>query len=555
MTDKNSKLRIIPLGGLGEIGKNMTVVEYGNDILLIDCGVSFPDEETLGIDLIIPDISYLEKQKENVLGVLLTHAHEDHIGALPYFLQKINVPIYGTALTLGIVATKLEEHALANAADLRTIWPGERFSLGCFEIEPIHTNHSVPDSVALAINTPIGTILATGDFKIDTTPVAGEMMDLTRIGEYGNKGILLLMSDSTNVLRDGFSLSERHVGIALEKYFKGCHERIIVAAFASNVHRIQQIIEVAAKYGRKVAISGRSMQNTVDVANSLGYLDIPESVLVELSAIHRYPKDQIVVITTGSQGEVMSALYRMANAGHRHVEIEPGDRVILAASVIPGNEKPVYRMINELIRRGADVIYEDLASIHASGHANKEELKIILSLAKPRYFFPCHGEYRHLKAHAALAEQMGVDPSDIFISENGRVLEITSRGAHLGAMVPAGKVYVDGLGVGDVGNVVLRDRKHLAQDGLIVLVVTLNSEDGTIIAGPDLVSRGFVYVREAEALLEEMRQLALDIIERCSYDRYTNWAEIKNTLKTELSSFLYQRTKRNPMILPVIMEI
>ncbi|MBE6929879.1 MAG: ribonuclease J [Clostridia bacterium] len=555
MAEKLDKLKIIPLGGLGEIGKNITVLEYENDILVVDCGIGFPDEDMLGVDLVIPDISYLEKNKDKVRGIVITHGHEDHLGAIPYFLRQINVPVYGTTMTLGILGTKLAEHGLLTTTEMITVAAGDYFELGCFGIEPIRTNHSIPDSCALAISTPLGNVIITGDFKIDATPVAGEMIDLTRFGELGEEGVLLLISDSTNVERPGFSMSERSVGEALEAQFKGCDQRIIIGSFASNVHRIQQIMDIAAKYGRKVAVSGRSMENIVQVASTLGYLDIPDKVLIELSALGRYPKNKVCVITTGSQGEAMSALYRIAFAGHKQIEIGPEDKVVLAASTIPGNEKSVYRMVNELIHRGADVVYEKMAGVHASGHGNQEELKIMLSLTKPRYFMPGHGEYRHLKAHAELAKSMGMDPNDIFIGENGRTLEITKKGAKLSQVVPAGKVFVDGLGVGDVGNVVLRDRKHLSQDGLVVLVLTLSSDDGTLIAGPDIISRGFIYVRESDDLMDELKIVVLDIIDRCQSDRVTDWATIKSMIKSELSNYLYQKTKRNPMILPVITEI
>ncbi|MDD6876278.1 MAG: ribonuclease J [Clostridiaceae bacterium] len=549
------KLKIIPLGGLGEIGKNMTVIEYANDILVIDCGIAFPDEEMLGVDLVIPDITYLEKNREKVRAIILTHAHEDHIGAIPYVLRKIQVPIYGTTMTLGILGTKLAEHGLLESTEMVTVSPGDYFELGCFGVELIRTNHSVPDSAAIAVSTPLGNVIVTGDFKIDPTPIRGKMTDLTRFGEYGDEGVLLLVSDSTNVERPGFTMSEKHVGETLESYFKNCDPRIIIASFASNVDRMQQVIWIAHKYGRKVAVSGRSMENILHVAKTLGYLEIPDGVLIELSAIGRYPKNKLCILTTGSQGEAMSALYRIAFAGHKQINIGAGDRVILAASTIPGNEKAVYRVINELVRQGADVVYSKMAEVHASGHASQEELKIILSLTKPKYFMPGHGEYRHLKAHAQLAQSVGVDPSHIFISENGRVLEISEKTAKLGSMVPAGKVLVDGLGVGDVGNVVLRDRKHLSQDGLIVIVISLSSEDNSIIAGPDVISRGFIYVRESDELMDELRRRAIDVIERCNDDRISDWATIKGDLRSDISNFLYQKTKRSPMILPVIMEV
>ena len=551
----SEKLKIIPLGGLGEIGKNMTVIEYGDDILVIDCGIAFPDEEMPGVDLVIPDISYLEKNAEKVRALLLTHAHEDHIGAIPYFLRSVHVPVYGTAMTLGILGTKLAEHGLLESTDLVTVTPGDFLELGIFGVEFIRTNHSVPDSAAIAVTTPLGNVIVTGDFKIDPTPVSGRMIDLTRFGEYGDEGVLLLISDSTNVERPGFTMSESHVGETLESYFKNCDERIIVASFASHVDRMQQVIRIAAKYGRKVAVSGRSMENILHVARTLGYLDVPDGVLIELSAIGRYPKNKLCILTTGSQGEAMSALYRIAFAGHKQINIGEGDRVILAASTIPGNEKSVYRVINELVRQGADVVYDKMAEVHASGHASQEELKIMLSLTRPMYFMPGHGEYRHLKAHARLAAAAGVDPANIFISENGRVLEISDRGAKLGAMVPAGRVLVDGLGVGDVGNVVLRDRKHLAQDGLLVVVISLSSEDNSTIAGPDIISRGFSVTKDSDELIEELRRRTVEVIERCNDDRISDWATIKSDIRAEISHYLNQRTKQSPMILPVIMEV
>ena len=549
------KLKIIPLGGLGEIGKNMTVIEYGEDILVIDCGIAFPDEEMPGVDLVIPDMSYLEKNAGRVRALLLTHAHEDHIGAIPYFLRTVHVPIYGTAMTLGILGTKLAEHGLLESTDLVTVTPGDFFEMGVFGVEFIRTNHSVPDSAAIAVTTPLGNIIVTGDFKIDPTPVSGRMIDLTRFGEYGDEGVLLLISDSTNVERPGFTMSESHVGETLESYFKNCDERIIVASFASHVDRMQQVIRIAARYGRKVAVSGRSMENILHVARTLGYLDVPDGVLIELSAIGRYPKNKLCILTTGSQGEAMSALYRIAFAGHKQINIGAGDRVILAASTIPGNEKSVYRVINELVRQGADVIYERMAEVHASGHASQEELKIMLSLTRPKYFMPGHGEYRHLKAHAQLAASAGVDPANIFISENGRVLEISEKAAKLAGTVPAGRILVDGLGVGDVGNVVLRDRKHLAADGLIVIVISLSAEDNSIIAGPDVISRGFIYTRDSDELMEELRHRAAEVIERCNDDRISDWATTKGDIRGEISNYLYQKTKRSPMILPVLMEV
>jgi len=549
------KLKIIPLGGLQEIGKNMTVIEYGGDIIVVDCGIAFPDEEMLGVDLVVPDTTYLQKNLSKVRGFLITHGHEDHIGAIPYVLREVDAPVYGTKLTLGIIETRLEEHRMLDSVELIEVSAGETRKLGCFTVEFIRTNHSIADSVAIAITTPVGTVIMTGDFKIDATPVAGEMIDLTRFGELGKKGVLLLMSDSTNAERPGFTMSEKKVGESLDIQFKNCERRIIIATFASNVHRIQQIIDSAAKYGRHVAVSGRSMETVISVAIELGYLDVPEGILIDLSSINRYPKNKIVIITTGSQGEAMSALYRMAFSGHKQVDIGPEDKVIIAASPIPGNEKDVYRMINELVKKGAEVVYERLAEVHVSGHACQEELRIILALTKPKFFMPVHGEYRHLKSHAMLARQIGMDPKNIFIGENGKPLELNRSTAKFGTVVPSGRVLVDGLGVGDVGSVVLRDRKHLAEDGLIVIVMTLSSEDCSVVAGPDIVSRGFIYVREAEDLMEEMRTLAAATLDKCFDEGVTDWSTIKSMVKNAVSNMLYQKTKRSPMILPVIMEV
>ncbi len=547
------KLKIIPLGGLGEIGKNMTLIECNGEILVIDCGLMFPDEEMLGVDLVIPDITYLKKHKNKVRGIILTHGHEDHIGALPYVLREINVPIYCTKLTAGIVQTRLLEHKLSDKVKLVRRERGDSFKVGIFGVEFIRTNHSVPDSVAVAITTPLGVVLHTGDFKIDTTPVASEMIDLTRFGELGREGVLLLMSDSTNAERPGYTMSERKVGESMDGYFKNCDQRIIIATFASNVHRLQQIVDIAAKYHRKVAVSGRSMENIIGVATELGYINAPKDIFVELSAINRYPKNKMVIITTGSQGEPMSALYRMAFSGHRQVEVGPGDKILIAATPIPGNEKSVYRMINELFRKGAEVVYERLAEIHVSGHACQEELKTILALTKPRYFMPVHGEYRHLKVHADLAKQFDIPAKNIFISEIGRTLEITKNTAKLTTTVPSGRVLVDGLGVGDVGTAVLRDRKHLAEDGLIVVVVTM--QEGVVVAGPDIISRGFVYVRESEDMIGNLRKVVQKSLESCEEKNIRDWATIKSRIKDDVSDHLYKVTKRSPMILPVIMEI
>lgn len=546
---------MIALGGLNEIGKNMYVYEYGGELIVVDAGLAFPDDEMLGVDLVIPDISYLIKNKKRVRGIILTHGHEDHIGSLPYVLREVNVPVYATKLTAGIVSNKLEEHNLLSKTKIKIVAAGDTVRLGNFRVEFIHVNHSIADAVALAITTPLGTVIHTGDYKLDTTPIQGKMMDIARLGALGNAGVLALFGESTNVEHPGYTLSERKVGMTFDSLFKDCRSRIIVTTFASNVHRVQQIINSAAKYGRKVAISGRSMENIMGVAQNLGYLDIPDNVLIDINTLNRHPKHKICIITTGSQGETMSALYRIAFNGHKKIEIMPGDRVIISASSIPGNEKGIGTVINELFRKGAEVIYEKLAEVHVSGHACREELKLMLALTQPKYFVPIHGEYRHMRAHAELAKQMGVAPKNVFISDVGRVFEITEKGAKLAGTVPSGRVMVDGLGVGDVGSVVLRDRKHLAEDGLITVVLTLDDKTGRVVAGPDIVSRGFIYVREAEDMMEELRKLAIQIVEHCTSGRRTDWATIKTTLKSKLSEFLFQKTKRRPMILPIIMEL
>lgn len=552
---KKSKLKIIPLGGLDEIGKNMTVFEYGNDMLMLDCGMAFPDEELLGIDIVIPDYTYVLKNKNRLRGVVLTHGHEDHIGALPYLLKEINVPVYGTNLTLGLVQNKLKEHNLLSNTNLNIVLPGDTIKLGAFSIEFIRSNHSIADAVALAIHTPLGVVLHTGDFKIDSTPIEGDMIDLARIGELGKKGVLALMSDSTNAERSGFTMSERIVGRSLENIFKSTKQRIIVATFASNVHRVQQIINAAHNNGRKVAVSGRSMLNMIEVASTLGYLKLFNNILIDIDNIKKYQPHQLVIITTGSQGEPMSALYRMAYSDHRKVEITPGDLVIVSANPIPGNEKLVSNVVNELTKKGAEVIHERDAKVHVSGHASQEELKIMLALTKPKYFIPVHGEYKHLRKHAELADLMGINKKNVFILENGRVLEITRTGAKAADTVQAGRVLVDGLGVGDVGNIVLRDRKHLAEDGLIVVVVTISSDGGYVVAGPDVISRGFVYVRESESLMEEIKSIAKDCLEQCEKNHIRDWNTIKSNIKSKISEQLYHETKRRPMILPVIMEV
>ena len=554
---EKGKLRIIPLGGLNEIGKNLTVLEYADDIIIIDCGLGFPDEDMLGIDLVIPDISYLEANREKIRGILLTHGHEDHIGAIPYCLRQINPPIYGTKLTLGILKNKLEEHQLPNTPNLQCVTAGDTVKLGAFSVEFIHVNHSIADACCLSITTPLGTVVHSGDFKLDITPIDGEMMNITRLGEIGRKGVLLLMCESTNAERPGHTPSERKVGKSLEYIFSTTPDkRIVIATFSSNVHRVQQIINVSAKHGRKVAITGRSMLNIIGAAVELGYMSVPEGVLIDLNEIKRYKPEEITLITTGSQGEPMSALYRMAFSDHSQVTLGRNDLVVLSSSAIPGNEKLVGRIINELSKNGVNVLHDAVVEVHVSGHACQEELKLLQALLKPRYFMPVHGEARHLEANRELAHDVGIDDADIFISDIGKVLEIDRKGARFAGVVPAGKILVDGYGVGDVGNIVLRDRRHLAQDGLIVVVASVDTEARLLLAEPDVVSRGFVYVRESEELMEEVRQIATQVIEDCldRNDRIDRM-ELKTAVKDALSKHLYAKTKRKPMVLPVIMNL
>lgn len=550
------KLRVIPLGGLNEIGKNMTVLEYGEDIIVIDCGMTFPDDELLGVDLVIPDITYLIQNRQKVRGIVLTHAHEDHIGALPYVLRELKVPVYCTALTAGIISLRLSEHKNLGKVKINRKKAGDRFRLGCFDIELVRVNHSVPDAVALAIKTPVGVVVFTGDFKIDTTPINQEMTDLERFGKLGRDGVLLLCQDSTNAERPGFTSSERSVGASFDMQFKHSEgQRIIIATFASNVHRIQQIIDIAARYGRKVAVSGRSMENIIKVGVELGYIQLPPNTLIELNTLPRYRKDETVIITTGSQGEPMSALYRMAFSGHRQVEVGEGDKILIAAQPIPGNEKAVYGMINELFKRGAEVVYEKLADIHVSGHACQQELKIILALTRPRFFMPVHGEYRHLQIHAGLAKQGGMKDENIFISDVGRVLELDGETAAFSGTVPSGRVLVDGYGVGDVGAAVLRERKHLSQDGLIVIATALERRKAVIVQGPEVFSRGFIFVKEAEDLTDGVRRLAQAAIEGCAARGVSDRSVIKSEIADRVEDYLYKKIKRGPMVLPVIMEV
>ncbi|MDD4495709.1 MAG: ribonuclease J [Eubacteriales bacterium] len=555
MGKNKGTVKIIPLGGMREIGKNITVIEYNDEILVVDCGVAFPEDEMLGIDLVIPDVSYLKANVEKVKGIILTHGHEDHIGAIPYVLREVNVPVYGTRLTLALLKNKLVEHGMLDTTDLKVVKQGENVQFGKMSVDFIRSTHSIPDSVALAIHTPVGVIVHTSDFKIDFTPLDMEPMDLNKLAELGSKGVLLLMCDSTNVEREGYTLSEKIVGEAFEEIFLEATGRILVATFASNVQRIQQVINAAARLGRKLAICGRSIENVFQTAMQEGYLNVPDGMLIDIDKIGRYKSEELVILTTGSQGEPMSALARMAASDHKKVEIVPGDLIIISATPIPGNEKLVYKVINELFNKGAEVIYEKLADVHVSGHACKEELKLVHKLVKPKYFMPVHGEYRHLKQHANLAAELGMKPENIFLMDIGEVLELTSRTAKKNGSVTSGRILVDGLGVGDVGNVVLRDRKLLSQDGLLVVVVTADKETGQIIAGPDLISRGFVYVRESEELMEEAREVAKNALLACSEKKKNDWALKKNVLKNALKDFMYEKTKRRPMILPIVMEI
>ena len=548
------KLKIIPLGGLDEIGKNITVLEYGKDMIVVDCGVGFPDEDMYGVDLVIPDFTYLVQNAKKLRGMFITHGHEDHIGSIPYCMQQVTCPIHGTAMTNGLIKLKLEEHKIADKVKLITHKPGDVVKAGCFTVEFIHVNHSIADAVAFAIRTPVGTVVMTGDFKLDPLAKDG-MMDLARLGELGNQGVLALLCDSTNVEREGHSPSENIVAEGLDRQFKNCDQRIIITTFASNMHRIQSVLATAHRHGRKVAVTGRSMENMLKVAQELGYIKVPAGTIVDLAATKSLPKNKVVIVSTGSQGENMSALYRMAFSMHKQIDIVSGDRVIISASAIPGNEKAVSRIINELYRKGADVVYEKSEGLHASGHACKEELKIVHALCKPKFFIPVHGEQRHLQIHAKLAASVGMNPKNIRILEIGNVLELSGKTCKIKDSVTAGKVFVDGTGVGDVGAVVLRDRKHLAQDGMIVVCVNISSQDGGIISGPDIITRGFVYVKESEELMEDLKDVALEAIDRCQRKHVRDWATLKSAIKNDLSGYLFKTTKRNPMILPVITEI
>ena len=548
------KLRIIPLGGLDEIGKNITVLEYGKDMIVIDCGVGFPDEDMYGVDLVIPDFSYLQANQKKLRGFFITHGHEDHIGSIPYAMRQVSCPIHGTAMTNGLIRLKLEEHGLADKVTLVTHKPGDVVKAGCFSVEFIHVNHSIADAVAFHVRTPVGSVVFTGDFKIDPLSKDG-MMDLGRLGELGKQGVLALLADSTNVERSGYTPSESLVAESMDRQFKNCDQRIIVTTFASNMYRIQSILNTAQRYGRKVAVTGRSMENVLKVAQELGYLKIKQGTIVDLATIKSIPKNKLVIVSTGSQGENMSALYRMAFNTHKQVEITAGDRVIISASAIPGNEKAISKIINELYRKGADVVYEKSEGLHVSGHACQEELKIVHGLVKPRFFIPIHGEQRHLQIHAKLAQSMGMNPRNIHIGQIGTVFEFTGKSCKQVETVPAGRVFVDGIGVGDVGSVVLRDRKHLAEDGMIVVCVNLSAEDGSVITGPDIITRGFIYVKESEDLMNSLQEVAMEAIGRCQRKHVRDWSVIKSAIKNDLSGYLYKQTKRNPMILPVISEI
>ena len=548
MIFKKPKLKIIPLGGLHEVGKNITVFEYDDEIIVVDCGLSFPDDDMLGVDLVIPDITYLQRNEDKIKGLIITHGHEDHIGSVPYLLKQINIPVYAPKLAMGLIRNKLEEHRILRSSTLVEVTQGQKIKFGkYFEVEFIRSTHSIPDSVMLAIKTPVGTILHTGDFKVDYTPIDGKIMDLGRIAELGNEGILALMSDSTNAERKGFTMSESSIGPVFDELFDGCTKRIVVATFASNVHRVQQIVSSAVKYHRKIAICGRSMINMISTAKELGYIDCPDDIFIDIDTMSTYNDEQLVIITTGSQGETMSALTRMAAGDHRKVKI--------SANPIPGNEKSVSKVIDDLMQIGAEVVYSALADVHVSGHACQEEQKLIFALAKPKFFIPVHGEYRQLKAHAETAQLMGIPAKNIVMMENGRIVELDENDIKLGGMVPNGRVLVDGLGVGDVGNIVLRDRQHLSQDGLIVIVLTMDSSTGEVVAGPDVISRGFVYVRESENLMDDVKNVVRHEIGKCEEKGIRDWSTIKSTVRENLRDYIFSKTKRNPMIIPIIMEV
>ncbi len=549
-------VRIAFLGGLNEVGKNMTLYECQGDMILVDCGLAFPEPDMLGVDLVIPDFTYVEDNASKIKGIFITHGHEDHIGGLAYLLQRVNIPVYGTKLTIGLIENKLKEHKILEKVKLNVIKPKDKVKLGCFEVEAIHVNHSIPDALALAITSPAGLILQTGDFKIDTTPIDGDVIDLARIARLGEKGVLCLLSDSTNAQRPGYTASERTVGESFDRLFqKADGKRLIVATFASNIHRVQQIIDAAKSVGRKVALSGRSLENVVETASKLGYLNVPDGILVSIDMVSRYPHDKLVIITTGSQGEPMSALYRMAFSEHRRVEIGTGDYVIISATPIPGNEKTVGKVVDELLKRGAEVVYEKMYDVHVSGHACQEELKLIMSLAKPKFFIPVHGEQKHLRSHAQLAESIGIASGNIFIADNGRQVQLSKRKMTVVEDVPAGKIFVDGYGVGDVGNAVIKERKRLAEDGLMIISAVIEKETGMLVSGPEIVSRGFVYVRDSEQLIAEAKLVAQIVIDECIYDGRIEWSTIRNRMRDDISRLLYDRTKRSPMVLPLITTV
>ena len=548
-------MHICPLGGLGEVGKNITLYECQGDMILVDCGLVFPDSDMFGVDLVIPDFTYVLENKDRIKGLFITHGHEDHIGSLPYLLKKFNVPIYTARLTIGLIKNKLEEHGLASSAEFHEIRPRQKVRLGCFTVEPIHVNHSIPDSLAFAIDCPAGIVLHTGDFKIDSTPIDGEVIDLARFGELGKQGVLALLADSTNVERPGYTMSERAVGATFKRQFTGCDKRIIVTTFASNVHRIQQVLDAAAAFGRKVAVTGRSMENMMKVSPELGYMKVPKNTLMDINRIKGLPLNQQVIVTTGSQGEEMSALYRMAFSTHKQVDIGPGDKVIISASAIPGNEVTVGRVINELFRKGADVVYDKADMLHVSGHACQEELKIIHALTKPRFFIPLHGEQRMLQIHKRVAESMGMAPTSIVVADNGSVIELTTKHIKCETTVPAGEVFVDGGGVGEVGAVVLNDRKLLAEDGMVVIVLPMSSHDHQLLCPPEIVTRGFVYVKESEELLEDMRRVATEAVDGMSAKKRRDEGDVCRTVRSAVSSYLYKHTKRSPMIIPMVTKL
>ena len=552
---KKSNLKIIALGGLDEIGKNITVFEYEDEIVLVDCGLEFPEDDMLGVDLVIPDVTYLIKNKDKIKGLVVTHGHEDHIGAIPYVLKQVNMPIYATRLTVKLIEHKLEEHHIRNSVKINVVNQGDTVNLGKMQVEFIRSSHSIPDAVMLAIHTPAGTVVHTGDFKIDFTPIDGQEMDLGRIAEIGNKGVLALLADSTNAERKGYTMSEKSIGPVFDNLFEGCKKRIVVATFASNVHRVQQIVNSAVKFNRKIAVSGRSMINMIEAARELNYIEAPDDIFIDIDMIKNFTDEQLVIMTTGSQGETMSALTRMANGEHKKVNLTSNDLVIISANPIPGNEKSVSKVIDQLMKIGTEVVYSALADVHVSGHACQEEQKLIMALVKPKYFIPVHGEYRQLMAHKDTAIEMGIPKDNIFITGNGRVLELNENEGKFTGTVPSGRVMVDGLGVGDVGNIVLRDRQHLSQDGLIVIVMTMDNQTGEIVSGPDVISRGFVYVRESENLMEDVKSFIREEIHELENNHIKDWSTIKSTLKDDLRDFIFSRTKRNPMILPIIMEI